>query len=238
MQSNGINKYLIRHDLNQKFASVEIYRAIKKFCEEYPNSDPMRVVEAYRKVYAKIAYNEAQTAWDDEIQPVLNGMMSKSSEQIGKLYFWRSEIGRFFEAVVRPIAMSVADTTIKLLQELNIAPETPRNQRRELLLEFLEKQKSRSINLGRTATTHAMNKGELIAMISSGLPWKKAWVSIRDEKTRNAHLEMSSTNYIELDLPFIVGGELMLFPADGSLGASIGNIANCRCGMTFRLSRR
>jgi hypothetical protein len=238
MQSNGINKYLIRHDLNQKFASVEIYRAIKKFCDEYPNSDPMLVVEAYRKVYSKIAYNEAEVAWDDQIQPVLNGMLSKSAEQIGKLYFWRNEIVRFFETIVRPIAISVADTTIKLLQELNITPETPRNQRRELLLDFLEKQKGRSINLGRTATTHAMNKGEMIAMLSSGLPWKKAWVSIKDERTRNAHVEMSASNYIALDQPFIVGGELMLFPADGSLGASIGNIANCRCGMAFRLSRR
>lgn len=238
MQKNEVNKYLIRHDLNQKQASVEIYRALRKFCEDYPNSDPMVIVEAYRKVYAKISYSEAEATWDDEIQPVLNGMLSKSAEQIGKLYFWRTEIARFFEAIIRPIALSVADTTIKLLQQLNLSPETPKNERREILVEFLEKQKGRAINLGRTAATQAMNRGALMAMVSSGLPWKKAWVAIKDERTRNAHLEMNSDSYIELDQPFIVGGELMLFPADGSLGASVGNIANCRCGMTFKLGRR
>lgn len=238
MQRNAVNSYLIRHDLNQKLASVEIYKALRKFTEQYPSPDPMVIVEAYRKVYAKISYSEAEATWDDEIQPVLNGMLSKSAEQVGKLYFWRTEIARFFESVIRPIAMSVADTTIKLLQQLNLSPDTPKNERREILVEFLEKQKGRSINLGRTATTQAMNRGALMAMASSGLPWKKAWVAIKDERTRNTHLEMDSNSYIELEQPFIVGGELMLFPADGSLGASVGNIANCRCGMTFKLGRR
>lgn len=35
--------------------------------------------------------------------------------------------------------------------------------------------------------------------------------------------------------PFIVSGELLRFPGDMSLGASIGNIANCRCWATYTM---
>jgi hypothetical protein len=237
MRKNGVNSYLIRHDLFHKKASKEIYSAITKMAKNYPSTDGQEIVLAYKRLYFEIMSKEGDNIWEEDVQPVLNDMLGKADVQMNRLYIWRNEIGRFFETVVRPIAESVAETTMKLLQALNLTPQTPKNERSKALTDFLDTQKGRAINLGRTATTHAMNRGALMAVSSSGLPWNKAWVSIKDENTRNAHLTMNANDYIPIDQFFVVGGEPMLFPTDGSAGASISNIANCRCGMTFKLGK-
>jgi len=36
---------------------------------------------------------------------------------------------------------------------------------------------------------------------------------------------------VPLDKPFIVSGEPLMFPGDGSKGASPGNLINCRCSV-------
>lgn len=234
MQGKNLNSYLIRHNLYEGKASRIIYDAISVFVKSYPDSDPVVLIEAYRKVYSDIISREASVIWVEEVEPVL-GVMAKNAANI---FVWRSAIQRFFEATVRPIAQAVANTTIKLLQKLELVPETPKNERRRILIEFLKTQEGRAINLGRTATTHSMNRAALLAIATSNLPWQKAWVSIKDEETRNAHLAMDSKNFIDLEEPFSVGGEPMMFPADSSSGASIGNIANCRCTMQFRIKRR
>ena len=56
----------------------------------------------------------------------------------------------------------------------------------------------------------------------------KTWVTIGDKKVRPAH---QAANYqtVPENEPFIVMGESLMFPGDSSMGASIGNLANCRC---------
>lgn len=55
----------------------------------------------------------------------------------------------------------------------------------------------------------------------------KAWVSSSDDRTREAHLEMDSSNYIGINDMFIVGGEELEFAGDPS--GSPENVINCRC---------
>lgn len=57
--------------------------------------------------------------------------------------------------------------------------------------------------------------------------WKR-WVSQRDEKVREAHDEADGQE-VPVDEPFTVGGELLMYPGDTSLGATAKNIINCRC---------
>jgi hypothetical protein len=56
----------------------------------------------------------------------------------------------------------------------------------------------------------------------------KTWMAILDRVTREAHLDAHGQE-VDVFKPFTVGGQLMMQPLDSSLGASLGNIINCRC---------
>lgn len=54
------------------------------------------------------------------------------------------------------------------------------------------------------------------------------WLSMQNEKVRLFHLEADGQT-VPIDEPFEVGGELLMFPGDTSLGASLQNVIRCRC---------
>jgi uncharacterized protein with gpF-like domain len=56
----------------------------------------------------------------------------------------------------------------------------------------------------------------------------KEWVAILDNVTRDAHA-VADGQVQPFDQPYIVMNEKLMFPGDTSLGASMANIANCRC---------
>lgn len=56
----------------------------------------------------------------------------------------------------------------------------------------------------------------------------KTWMSILDTVTREAHLAAHGQE-VDVNDPFVVGGEKLMQPLDTSLGASLGNTINCRC---------
>ena len=59
----------------------------------------------------------------------------------------------------------------------------------------------------------------------------KEWNAIY-VRTRSAHLEADGQQ-VDVDVPYIVGGEMLNFPGDGSLGASLWNLINCQCYNEF-----
>ncbi len=67
--------------------------------------------------------------------------------------------------------------------------------------------------------------GELL--IASRL-LKKTWVTMGDKKVRPAH-QAANFQTVPENEPFIVMNERLMFPGDTSLGASMENVANCRC---------
>jgi len=66
--------------------------------------------------------------------------------------------------------------------------------------------------------------------VASGVD--KEWVTVGDEKVRAAHVNADSQT-VDVSKPFQVGGELLRWPGDTSLGASAGNIVNCRCASVY-----
>jgi len=61
---------------------------------------------------------------------------------------------------------------------------------------------------------------------------QKVWQNVGDARVRDAHRAAGGQTRM-LNEPFNVGGELLMYPGDRSLGASIWNIANCRCTLTY-----
>lgn len=64
----------------------------------------------------------------------------------------------------------------------------------------------------------------------------KTWESVGDDHVREAHLEADGQE-VPISEPFIVDGESLMFPGDTNLGASAGNVINCRCGVSYNTAK-
>lgn len=60
----------------------------------------------------------------------------------------------------------------------------------------------------------------------------KRWITEQDNRVRKTHKEVNGLS-VPIDRPFVVGDSLLLFPHDISLGASMKEIANCRCTVEY-----
>lgn len=63
----------------------------------------------------------------------------------------------------------------------------------------------------------------------------KTWSTILDNKTRHAHAA-ADMQVKPLNAPYIVKGQLLMFPGDVSLGATLDNIMGCRCDSVITVS--
>lgn len=92
-------------------------------------------------------------------------------------------------------------------------------------------ERTSAVRAARTAVTAAENAGRQDAaeeLERKGVILKKRWVSTIDNRTRHFHVEADGQT-VPNDEPFEVGGEKLMFPGDGSMGASGWNLYQCRC---------
>ena len=88
------------------------------------------------------------------------------------------------------------------------------------------------------ASEGAIDIANIITAIVTGVIFlDKSWAAILDGKTRSNGFDHAEPDgqKVKLTEPFIVSGEKLMFPGDSSLGASIGNKANCRCSALYSL---
>jgi hypothetical protein len=93
--------------------------------------------------------------------------------------------------------------------------------------------KYQALRIARTETTSASNLAAYKTAQESDLVLEKVWISVQDNRTRIKpydHLDMNNQKQ-DLEKPFFVGGENILYPGDGT--ASAGNVINCRCTIAF-----
>lgn len=91
----------------------------------------------------------------------------------------------------------------------------------------------RSERISRTEMLSASNKGALEAYRQSGVVERKRWLATRDSRVRDAHAEANG-QVVALDVPFLVMGESVMTPGEGSPANSI----NCRCTIVPLLEAR
>lgn len=60
----------------------------------------------------------------------------------------------------------------------------------------------------------------------------KRWLTMGDKRVRTTHKEVGGTSK-PIGEPFYVGGSLLLYPRDFSLGASAEQTAGCRCSIEY-----
>ena len=87
---------------------------------------------------------------------------------------------------------------------------------------------ARAQSIARTSTAGAVGSGRHEGMKDAHVD-KKGWLSSHDLKVRDAHktADKKYADGIDVNLPFNVDGENLMFPGDPS--GSAGNIINCRC---------
>jgi len=102
---------------------------------------------------------------------------------------------------------------------------------RHLMGRVTDMNRTSAIRAARTAVTQAENAGRQAAadeLESKGAILQKRWVATHDNRTRHYHIEADGQT-VDNDKPFTVGGEELMFPGDGSMGASGWNLYQCRC---------
>lgn len=102
----------------------------------------------------------------------------------------------------------------------------------ELMANISTMNRESAVRAARTGVTAAQNAGRMDSYVAAekmGITIRRRWVCTKDARTRLAH-GMADGQIVEgTEKPFKVGGELMMFPGDQSMGAHGWNIYNCRC---------
>lgn len=93
--------------------------------------------------------------------------------------------------------------------------------------------KYQALRIARTETTASANFSAMATASKSKLLLEKEWISVQDNRTRVTpydHFDMNKQKQ-DLDKPFLVGGEEIMYAGDPN--ASAGNVINCRCSVAF-----
>lgn len=89
--------------------------------------------------------------------------------------------------------------------------------------------RSRAHIIARTETHGAANYGANAAAKETGLQILKEWVASQDERTRESHAEAGGQT-VQMDEPFIVGGEALMYPGDPNGSPEL--VIGCRCSVS------
>lgn len=120
---------------------------------------------------------------------------------------------KYIEEYAKEFSDMVVDTTIK-----HSGKEFYRSEDRAMLVAENE-------------ANSAINYFEYKEAVAGGKK-RKQWITQRDDRVRDTHKEVNGET-IPIDNAFIVGDSLMAFPKDTSYGASINEIAGCRCTIKY-----
>lgn len=100
------------------------------------------------------------------------------------------------------------------------------------LMDNLEKmERTSAVRAARTAITAAMNAGRYDAdteLVEKGAIIENEWICRFGPNSRHEHKQAHGQR-VPYGTPFEVGGEKLMFPGDGSMGASGWNLYNCQC---------
>ena len=97
------------------------------------------------------------------------------------------------------------------------------------LKKFTQLKMSDIDRIARTQTTRMENMAKLQSFEVAkkmGYEVYKTWVCVGDNRTRPAH-KLANNQTVEIDEPFVVDGEKLMYPGDPNGSAK--NIINCRC---------
>ena len=156
--------------------------------------------------------------------------------------------------------LATTDTSLLPFRELDPAKDIPWNMKKinsqvlqgiiqgesipnisKRIMNVQEMNKDAAVRSARTIVTGAENKGRMDSYeraTKDGIILKKYWLATAGKRTRDWHAQAGNdyteSKAIDVEKPFIVDGEQMMFPGDAS-SASGHNLYNCRCSMATKV---
>lgn len=153
---------------------------------------------------------------------------------------WAEGVRRWVQAYTGHNVKHISETTraaVKSVIQRAIDEEWGIPETARALSELYDGFKSRrAVLIARTEVVAASNAGAYFAARQLGVPMRKRWIATLDERTRDWHADAHGQER-DIDEPFEVHGELLMFPGDATLGASAENIIQCRCTVGFEYVR-
>lgn len=161
------------------------------------------------------------------------GLFSWGTASAAKAATWvAGKVGNFWQLV----ADGFRNQIVRLISKAN-STDASDSERLKAVDDGMKKYAaSQARQIARNQTTEGLNLGAQLARDELAIV-KKVWLSTIDNVTRTGqfnHVEPNGQTRRN-DQMFIVSGETLLYPGDGSHGASFGNLVNCRCVSTAEM---
>lgn len=171
----------------------------------------------------------------DEVSPVLVAMYTEAGQRVvkdlgGKMPFKVSargikRIGNHLSKSTDQVLQTTSDKIVTALEEGFLKGEGVGALSSRIRDLYDGMSSSRALMIARTETVAPANLGTLDAGRQEGATIKE-WITTMDGHARADHEAVNGVK-MELDVPFLVGGEALDFPGDEAGSAE--NVINCRC---------
>lgn len=198
------------------------------------------VAKAYKRLYMATAFDFAvfdrRQAKSDAGYNILKGEEEIFEDLI------MEEILAYLDMHVGETIVAVGDTSLVLIKRLldKLVPEIVEQgvgagQAQTMLRDQIksawhEAKYYRTERIVRTEVNRAANWGSMKGVKSTEIPHDKVWLSALYANSRPEHTAGDGQK-VDIDNPFDIGGEDLMFPGDP--GGSAGNTINCLCSMTY-----
>ncbi len=192
--------------------------------------------EPYEDYFDKMSISDKQKklrmAFSEKMEEVILFVMSlviamQEQEQIDKQYI-KDKLRDEYILIATEFKISVDDYTKTYIDTFadKVVETTIKRANENYYLS-----KDRAVLIAECEANTAINYQNYVDALKSGKKYK-TWIDIKDNRERETHKEVGGTT-IPINDTFAVGGSLMLFPKDTSLGASSSEIVNCRCSVKY-----
>lgn len=196
----------------------EIEQKLKAYFKEMPNITDEQVEE--RTDVAKEIFNLMLMLMFLVQGSATTGMVQDIdyyTEMVTRRYTdivdYRFGIDDYYQEYIDNFAVSTVNTTLEnVMDDYYTSPE-------------------RALNIAENEGNSVVNYADYKRAVESGKTGKK-WLTQKDSKVRKTHKTVDNETK-PIDKPFVVGGSLMMFPHDTSLGAEAKEIIHCRCHIKY-----
>lgn len=196
---------------------------------------------------------EAPANWREMLIPMIRGVIESQGRHLASTFGFQFDVTNVFSLnsfldYVATFAQKIVKTTndgiVTMLAQATNEGWSIRRMERRMGRMFEEwqtgttdpeewewyegrKPQYRRESIARTETMRASNFGAQAIYEESGVE-SREWLATMDHRTRPSH-EEANGQVKPIKEPFLVGGFLMMFPGDASLGAPPEEYINCRC---------
>lgn len=232
--------------LVQRFYQTEYAKGVDAFIQQGTiQLDGIFQTEGFKKIYQDL-YVQTGMRFANWYARNFDRFLKKGVNPNQYQTQWQNLFGQFAQQNAGAKIALVQGTAKKTLQRIlkanmndpAFAALGARQKRDVILRQTNLYSRNQALRLVRTEATAAANYGTLqsATTIFPAQQMMKQWVSGQDGRTRSIppndfdHAVMNGVQ-VKYEDTFSVQGQQMRFPADSSLGASAGNIVNCRCSV-------